>query len=79
MKRKEIHVVSNKDRGGWDAKRENAERASKNFDTKQEAMDWGKDQAQKIGAELIPHRKDGQIQNPNSYGNDPNPPKDKSH
>lgn len=79
MPRKEIHVVSNKDRGGWDAKRENSERASKNFETKQQAMDWAKQQAKQIGAELIPHRKDGQIQNPNSYGNDPNPPKDTKH
>ena len=32
--RKEIHIVSNPNRGGWDAKRPNADRASKHFDTK---------------------------------------------
>ena len=29
-------------------------------------------------SELIPHRKDGTIQNPDSHGNDPCPPKDKN-
>lgn len=62
--RKEIHVVSNPD-GGWDAKRPNADRASKHFETKKEAMDWGRNLAKKEGAELIPHGKDGKIQNPN--------------
>nr|WP_238315190.1 DUF2188 domain-containing protein [Segatella maculosa] len=52
--RKEIHVVSNPD-GGWDAKRPNADRASKHFETKKEAMDWGRNLAKKEGAELIPH------------------------
>lgn len=75
--RKEVHVVPNSDRGGWDSKRENAERASKHFETKAEAMAYARGQAIKIGAELIPHKKDGTIQNPNSYGADPCPPKDK--
>lgn len=73
--RKEIHVVSNPD-GGWDA---NADRASKHFETKKEAMDWGRNLAKKEWAELIPHGKDGKIQNPNSYGNDSCPPKDRKH
>jgi Uncharacterized protein conserved in bacteria (DUF2188) len=79
MTRKEVHIVPNIDKGGWDAKRENAERASKHFETKQEALDWGKAQTKNIGAEFIPHKLDGTIQNPNSFGSDPNPPKDKKH
>ncbi len=75
---KEIHVVSNPD-GGWDVKRPNADRASKHFETKKEAMNWGRNLAKKEGAELIPHGKDGKIQNPNSYGNDYCPPKDRKH
>ncbi len=78
MARKERHVVSNPS-GGWDSKRENAQRASKHFETKQDAMDWSKQKAKQERSELIPHKKDGKIQNPNSYGNDPNPPKDKKH
>ncbi len=42
-------------------------------------MDWGRNLAKKEGAELIPHGKDGKIQNPNSYGNDSCPPKDTKH
>lgn len=77
--RSEKHVVHNSERGGWDVKNNNAQRASKHFETKAEAMDWAKVQAQKVGAELIPHKMDGTIQNPNSYGNDPCPPKDNRH
>lgn len=78
MPRKELHIVSNP-KAGWDVKRENAERASKHFETKQPAEKWAREQAIKIGAEVIPHGKDGKIQNPNSYGKDPNPPTDKKH
>jgi len=77
--RKEVHVVPNSERGGWDSKRENAERASKHFETKTEAMDYAKTQAKNIGAELISHKKDGTIQNPNSFGGDTCPSKDKKH
>lgn len=77
--RKEIHIVHNPNRGGWDAKRSNAERVSKHFENKQEALDWSRNLAKKEGLEMIPHRKDGQIQNPNSYGNDPCPPRDKKY
>lgn len=77
MKRKERHVVPNQD-GGWDSKRENAQRASKHFETKKEAMDWSRQKSRSEGSELIPHGKNGQIQNPDSHGNDPNPPKDKN-
>ena len=57
--RKEIHVVPNSNRGGWDAKRNNAERSSKHFETKQDAMTWARNRARNDGAELIPHKKDG--------------------
>lgn len=77
--KKQIHIVPNSDRGGWDAKRPNAERASKHFDTKQEAMDWSRELAKKEGLEMIPHLKTGQIQNPNSYGNDPSSIIDTKH
>lgn len=77
--KKQIHIVPNSERGGWDAKRPNAERASKHFYKKEDAMEWSRQIAQKEGLEMIPHRKDGQIQNPNSYGNDPCPPHDTKH
>lgn len=77
--REELHIVYNQERGGWDAKRQNAERASKHFGTKADAMEWGRGLAKKEGLELIPHGMDGKIQNPNSYGNDPCPPRDTKH
>lgn len=76
MPRKERHVVPNPN-GGWDSKRENAERASKHFETKQAAMEWSRAKAKDEKSELIPHGRDGKIQNPNSHGGDPHPPKDK--
>ena len=49
------------------------------FETKADAMDWARELAKKEGLELIPHGMDGKIQNPNSYGNDPCPPRDTKH
>ncbi len=78
MSRKERHVVPNPN-GGWESKRENALKSSKHFETKQEAMKWSINKAKEEKSELIPHKKDGTIQNPNSYGNDSCPPKDAKH
>ena len=38
-------------------------------------MKWSCEKSREEGSELIPHRKDGTIQNPDSHGNDPFPPK----
>jgi hypothetical protein len=46
---------------------------------KKDAMDWSRNKAKQEKSELIPHGKDGKIQNPNSYGGDPCPPKDNKH
>jgi len=77
--RQEVHVTHNNDRGGWDVIRPGNQRVSAHTDTKAEAMGVGKRIAQNIGAELIPHRIDGRIQNPNSYGGDPRSVKDTKH
>ena len=75
--RGEHHVVPNSD-GGWDVKRENAKRARGHYETKAEAMKAGREMSRNANTELIPHKKDGTIQNPDSHGNDPCPPKDKN-
>ena len=77
--RKQLHVVPNSVRGGWDAKRPHAQRASNHFETKKDAMQWSLNLSKKERLELIPHGKDGKIQNPNSYGHDSCPPKDTKH
>ena len=41
MARQTHHVVSNPD-GGWDVKRGGGEKASRHFETKQEAIDGGR-------------------------------------
>jgi hypothetical protein len=76
MARKEWHVVSNPD-GGWDVKKAHAMRASIHAKTKSEAVDRARKLCKKERAELVIHGKDGKIQNSNSYGNDPFPPRDK--
>lgn len=76
MTKKDVHVVPHKD--GWAVKKEGNDRASSVHERKSDALEQGRKQAREDKVELIPHRKDGTIQNPSSYGNDPNPPKDKN-
>ncbi len=70
-------MVPHKD--GWATKKEGNDKASKVFDKKSDAVDSGRESANKGKTELIIHGKDGKIQDSDSYGNDPNPPKDKKH
>ena len=68
------HVVPNHG-GGWDVKRGGSERASSHHDTKQEAIDQGRDVSRAQSTELRIHNKDGKISSSDSHGGDPNPPK----
>lgn len=77
MAKKDIHVVPHKD--GWATKKEGATRAGSVHDTKNDALKQGRDQAKREKVELVIHRKDGVIQDSDSYGKDPAPPKDKKH
>lgn len=43
------YVVPNKDRGGWDVKKENAERSSGHFDTQKEAITRAKEIVENSG------------------------------
>lgn len=76
MARIEIHVIPLAD-GGWGFKRENSTHIIGRYETKTEAMLFARAFSKAIGAELIPHGLDGKIQNPDSHGNDPCPPRDK--
>ncbi|CEM60972.1 DUF2188 domain-containing protein [Treponema phagedenis] len=64
------HIVPNPE-GGWDVKRAGSNRASIHVDTKQEAIDKGRELSRKHGTELFIHAKDGSIQERDSHGNDP--------
>lgn len=76
MSREEHHIVPNKN-GGWDVKRNGADRASIHTDTKQEAIDKGRVISRNQATELVIHNKDGKISNSDSHGNDPCPPRDR--
>lgn len=68
------HVVPNTS-NGWDVKRGGAARSSGHFETKQEAVDYGRQVSRSQETELRIHNKDGRISQSDSHGHDPNPPK----
>ncbi|MFH1052743.1 MAG: DUF2188 domain-containing protein [bacterium] len=74
---KRYHIVPHEN--DWQVKGENSEKAIKTFGNKSEALYAGKQIAINQQAELIIHGRDGKIQNSNSYGNDPFPPRDMKH
>lgn len=76
MSKKSHHVVPAPD-GGWNVKKGGADRASKHFEKKAEAVDWGRDVSRTQKSEFVVHRRDGTIQEKDSYGKDPLPPRDK--
>ena len=69
------HVVPNN--GQWQVKRQGSEKATKNFETQKQAIDYARSIAIKQHCELVIHGRDGRIRDKDSYGNDPCPPKDK--
>lgn len=77
MDKRDYHVVPRDD--GWAVTREGADRASSLHDTQREAIDAGRRLAQEAKTELVIHRPDGTIRDSDSYGRDPNPPRDRKH
>ena len=71
------HVVPHG--SGWAARRENSSRVSSQHGTQREAIDAGRQLAQRSQGELRIHRRDGAIRDSDSYGNDPFPPRDGRH
>ena len=74
-KGKNQHVVVHG--SDWAVKAEKSTRATKTFDTKQEAVNYGRAIARNQESELVIHGKDGRIQNKDSHGHDPFPPRDR--
>ncbi|MDK9723131.1 MAG: DUF2188 domain-containing protein [Rhodospirillales bacterium] len=64
------HVVHNPD-GGWDVKRGGGERAYRHFDTKQDAVDCGREVSRNQETELRIHNLDGKVGQSDSHGHDP--------
>lgn len=75
IKKRDIHVVPHAE--GWATRKEGSGRAGGVYDTKAEAQRHGRDQAKREGVELVIHGRNGRIQDSDSFGKDPNPPKDR--
>jgi hypothetical protein len=77
MPKKDVHIVPRD--GGWAVRREGATRDSSHHDRKSDAVDSGRGTARRDGVELVTHGRDGRIQDSDSYGRDPFPPRDRKH
>jgi uncharacterized protein YdaT len=73
---KNIHVTHRKS-GDWAVKGEGNKRASSVHETQKAAINAGKPIAESNKSELVIHGRDNLIRDKDSYGHDPNPPKDK--
>jgi len=78
MAGKNQHVVPVAGKG-WGVRGEGNKRLTVVTPTKGGADKVGRDIAKKQGSELIIHGRDGKIQDKDSFGHDPCPPKDKKH
>lgn len=75
---KNIHVTHRKDQS-WAVIGEGDKRASSLHKTQADAIETGRNIAKNNKAELVIHDRANLIRDKDSYGNDPNPPKDKKH
>jgi len=72
--RQKLHVTYKN--GKWGVRKEGSERSIKNFETKEQAVDFGRQKGREAPlGQLIIHKKDGEIQTEHTYGKDPYPPK----
>lgn len=71
-----VHTLPNPGGKGW-VNKTDGEVVSRHR-AKENAVERGRDIARKSGMEHTIHKRDGTISEKNSYGHDPNPPKDKN-
>lgn len=67
------HVVPKDD--AWQVKKSGADRATRQFATQKEAIEFARELALRQQAELFVHGTDGKIRERNSYGHDVFPPR----
>lgn len=72
--KKNQHVTPHRD-GGWQVIGAGNERATARTKTRAEATARTTEIGRNQKSEVVIHRKNGQIRDKNSYGNDPYPPK----
>jgi uncharacterized protein YdaT len=74
---KRQHVVPHG--GEWAVRKEGGKKVTETFDTQAKALERAREIAINQGTEVVTHRPNGQIRDSDSYGNDPNPPRDSKH
>lgn len=79
MVAKALHLTYRKDEDQWSIKSEGAKRAAGLFDTKQKALDAGRQIARNQRQEFVIHNRNNVISDKDSYGHDPCPPRDRIH
>ncbi len=72
--KKNQHVTPHRD-GGWQVKGVGNRKATVRTKTQSDAINIATDIAKNKQSEVVIHRRNGQIRDKNSYGNDPFPPK----
>jgi hypothetical protein len=77
MSKKNIHVVPSG--GTWAVKPEGSNTPISTHLTQGAAEEAGRRAAEQNQSEVVIHRPNGQIRDKDSYGNDPNPPRDSKH
>ena len=74
---KNLHVVKHDNR--WEVKQEGNSTPLSTHRTQDLAINKAIPVAKQNKAEVVIHGRDGKIRDKDSYGNDPNPPKDNVH
>ncbi len=69
MTKRSQHVIPNLN-GGWSVKSQGASRATKTFDSQDDAVTWAKLKSKKEGLDLVVHSRDGTVRSIHSYGKD---------
>jgi uncharacterized protein DUF2188 len=77
MPKKDQHVVPRED--GWAVRGEGNSRDTSHHTTQQRAYEAAREIAQNQGSDVVVHGRDGRIRDSDSFGSDPNPPKDRKH
>lgn len=75
--KKDVHVVPK--HGDWTVKREGNPDPLSIHDKKSDAQEKARDIGRRDKVDVVIHDRKGRIQDSDSYGNDPHPPKDKKH
>ncbi len=76
MAKKDVHIVKQPEKSGWDVKQAGAVQSSHR--TQGAAIDKGISQAKRDKVDVVVHRPDGRIRSKDSYGNE-TPKRDTEH